>query len=226
MTLLPQKTIKYKTYVKTALVESLRPVFTNHVDEKLRDTQVNIEFPKERQKFPSVIVKFYEKEIRNAGVGHEESFKDTNNKIWKFKHYLYTADIELQILSLSALDRDLIGDTLVQTIAMGDLSDYTNNFFHRIYPPNSANVPDSAGHFININSDQISAVNESTTKVPWNSEDDLVYSMAYRVGVFGEFYSLPPDLPYEYVSDVFLYPYTKETGELPPAGSEDNSGWI
>jgi hypothetical protein len=207
MNYLPEKTIKYKTYIKTALVEALRPVFENHVDEKLQETKVTIDFPKEQQQFPSVVVRFYENEIKNAGVGHEEVLQDANGKAWKFKHYLYTGDVELTIYALSSLDRDLIADTIVQTIAMGDLSTYTNNFFNRIYPPDPEAIPDSAGHFININSDRISGINETTNKVPWNSEDDLVYNMAYRVNVLGEFYSLPPEIPLDYVSQVFAYPY-------------------
>jgi hypothetical protein len=204
---LPEKTIKYKTYIKTALVEALRPVFENHVDEKLQGTKVTIDFPKEQQQFPSVVVRFYENEIKNAGVGHEKVLQDADGKAWKFKNYLYTGDVDLTIYALSSLDRDLIADTIVQTIAMGDLSTYTNNFFNRIYPPDPEAIPDSAGHFININSDRISGINETTNKVPWNSEDDLVYNMAYRVNVLGEFYSLPPEIPLDYVSQVFAYPY-------------------
>lgn len=225
MSYLPEKTIKYKTYIKTALVESLRPVFNEHIDEKLRKTKVTIDLPKERQSYPSVIVKFYEKEIYNSGVGHEESFTDSDGKIWKFKHYFYNGDIELQILSLSSLDRDLIADTVVQTIAMGNLSNYTNNFFNRIYPPDPDAILDSAGHFININSDRISGFGEDTNKVAWGSEDDLVYTMSYRTAVFGEFYSLPSDMPYEFVSEVFTYPYIEGTTPI-PSGSEDDSGWI
>lgn len=209
MTYLPEKTVKYKTYIKTALVEALRPVFANHLDPKLQNTKVTIDFPKEKQNFPSVVIKFYENRIMNAGVGHEETFEDSDKKVWKFKHSLYRGDIEFAIYALSSLDRDLIADTIVQTIAMGDLAEYTNNFFNRIYPPYPEEVPDSAGHFININSDQIDGIGESTTEVPWNAEDDLIYVSMYRVAVFGEFYSLPPDMPYEYVSDVFLYPYIK-----------------
>jgi hypothetical protein len=206
MNYLPEKTIRYKTYIKTALVESLRPVFNQHVDQKLQDTKVTIDFPKERQSFPSVVVRFYEKEIFNAGVGHKEQVVNEDGQILNFKHYFYKGDIELGIYTLSALDRDLVADTLVQTIAMGDLSSYTNQFFNRIYPPNSDEFPDSIGHFININSDKITGFGETQTSVPWDSEDDLVYNISYRVEVFGEFYSLPPDLPYSYVTDVKLYP--------------------
>jgi hypothetical protein len=225
MTYLPEKTIKYKTYIKTALVESLRPVFLNHVDEKLRDTKVTIDMPKERQAFPSVVVRFYENEIFNAGVGHEEKIVDENEKIWKFKHYFYKGNVELMIYALSSLDRDLIADTLVQTIAMGDLAEYTNSFFERIYPSDAEAVPDSIGHFININSDRITGINETTTPVPWDAENDLTYSTAYRVDVLGEFYSLPPDASYEYISQVFLYPYIKGVDPL-PEGLPDGSEWV
>jgi hypothetical protein len=225
MSYLPEKTIKYKTYVKTALVEALRPVFSQHIDQKLQPTKVTIDMPRERQAFPSVVVRFYESEITNAGVGHEERFLDENNKSWKFKHYFYKGDIELAIHTLSSLDRDLIADTLVQTIAMGDLANYTNSFFNRIYPADSDAFPDSAGHFININADRITGVAEAQTRVPWNSEDDLLYTSSYRVEVFGEFYSLPQDMPYELVSQVFLYPYIGDV-EPVPSGTEGENGWI
>lgn len=224
MTYSPERTIKYKTYIKTALVESLRPVFEQHVDKKLNNTKVIIESPKERQAFPSVVVKFYEREIMNAGVGHEELVADPDGGNWKFKHYFYEGDIELGVNTLSALDRDLIADTLVQTLAMGDLTSYTNNFFNRIYPPDADAIPDSVGHFININTDRIQGFGETTTKVPWESEDDLVYTMSYRVKVFGEFYSLPPDFPHEYISKVFLYPYIGGF-EPVPSGNQGESGW-
>jgi hypothetical protein len=224
MTYLPEKTVRYKTYIKTALVEGLKSVFQNHVDQKLQPTKVSIEFPKERQSFPAVVVKFYESQIMNSGVGHQEHFIDDNDQAWKFKHYFYKGDIEFAISALSSLDRDLISDTIVQTIAMGDLAEYTNRFFNRLYPSNFDAIPDSAGHFININSDVISAIGENQTNVPWGAEDELIYTISYRVQVFGEFYSLPQDMPYELVSQVFIYPYINGL-ETPPVGLEDEYSW-
>jgi hypothetical protein len=307
MTYLPEKTIKYKTYVKTALVEALQPVFANHTDQKLQNTRVTIDLPKDRQSFPSVIVRFYEQEIKNAGVGHEETLNTTriqnlniinatsgtftltfNNqttnpidfdatatdiktalvalkgvneedvdielvadslytvtfnssytndvqlmsadstnligfktkvlitkKAYKFKHSIYNGDIEFVIYALSSLDRDLIADTIVQTIRYGDLTTYTNNFFSRIYPSDFGQFPDSIGHYININSDKIQGLNEAETKVPWESEDDLIYNSSYRVNIFGEFYSLPPEVSYEYISKVILYPYIEGVDPVP-----------
>lgn len=307
MSYLPEKTIRYKTYVKTALVEALQPVFTNHVDSKLQNTKVTIDLPKERQSFPAVVIRFYEKEIYNAGIGHEEHIGDnrvqrvtllnagggtftlslknedtapiafdasssdvenalidlstltsdsvsvegndggpyvvtfTENvdplvidgtkliginvktivkpvNVYKFKHSLYNADIEFMIYALSSLDRDLIADTIVQTLRFGDLSTYTNNFFNRIYPSNFDAVPDSIGHFININTDRIQGTGEAETEVPWGAEDDLIYNLSYRVAIFGEFYSLPPETPYEYISKVWLYPYIDGVDPVPNIG--------
>lgn len=307
MSYLPEKTIKYKTYVKTALVEALQPVFTNHVDSKLQNTKVTIDMPKERQQYPSVVIRFYEQQIENAGVGHEEHL-DTNRiqrvnifnatggtfklkfngeeteaiafdasssdvksalsnldklnaedidvsggdggpylitiytsfvedvdlitadrsglegirpkilitcQTYKFKHSLYHGDIEFAIYALSSLDRDLIADTIVQTIRFGDLASYTNNFFNRIYPKDADAFPDSIGHYININSDQIQGVNETQSAVPWGAEDDLVYNSSYRTRIFGEFYSLPPDVPYQYISKILLYPYIEGVDPVP-----------
>jgi len=220
MSFLPEKTIKYKTYIKTALVESLKPVFNDHLDEKLKPTKVTIDLPKDRQMFPAVVVRFYEKEIKNSGVGHVEHFADSNDQAWKFKHYFYNGDIEFAIYALSSLDRDLIADTLVQTISMGDLADYTNNFFARIYPENLDAIPDSVGHYININADRIQGFGETQTATPWNAEDDFVYTTSYRVNVFGEFYSLPQDVPYDFVKKVFTYPYIEDI-ESPPSQFEN-----
>ena len=149
---------------------------------------------------------------------------DEDGKIWRFKHYFYNGDLEFVIYALSSLDRDLIADTIVQTLAMGNLSDYTNNFFNRIYPPNTSDIPDSAGHYININTDRINGFAENQSPVPWQSEDDLIYSVSYRSAVWGEFYSLPPEVPLALVEQVFLYPYID--GDDLPIGSENIDNWI
>jgi hypothetical protein len=226
MTYLPQQTIKYKTYIKTAIVEGLRPVFENHKDNKLQSTKVGISMPRERQSFPAVVVQLYENEVYNAGVGHYETFIDPEDSTntFKLKHYMYKGDIEFMIYALSSLDRDLIADTIVQTIGMGDLANYTNNFFNRIYPKNSDSVPDSVNHFINVNSDRINPTNEAETEVPWGAEDDLIYTTSYRVSVWGEFYSLPEEVSYHFITQVLQYPYIAGVEPKPP-GLEGEQSW-
>src|SRR4051794_20431433 len=130
MPLLPEQTIRYKTHVKTSLVQALRQVFANHPDSILRSTKVTIDYPTSENMYPTVIVRFYERQVKNAGVGHVEYlFREGETRKDKFRHYLYDGDIEFAIYALSSKDRDLISDTLIQTLAMADMASYTNRFW-------------------------------------------------------------------------------------------------
>lgn len=318
----PEQTIRYKTFIKRMLVTGLTEVFAKHPDDIIQRTKVSIEFPRTQADYPAVVVRFFERDIFNAGVGHEEmvyltgesdskeievsvshegaiqlnwaptkfatgyrvykgrdsnkesevfatltnSFIDTGAKGQKqkvpnditvsfdppivsasvvpggtnqpgdyfyrvtalapsdavrFRHYFYTADIELAVYAMSSYDRDLIADTLVQVIAMGVLEEWTNTFYERIYPV-QAIYPDSMWHFINVNSDTIQGFGETQAQTPWGSEDDLIYQTSYRFGVFGELYSLPPELTFVMIQQVILYPYIDGI-EPPPI---DTTGWV
>lgn len=276
--LLPERTIPYKTWVKTSLVEALRQVFVNHLDDKLRKTKVSIDFPTSELQYPSIVIRFYERSIHNAGVGHVEylyvrqgkytavvkneglvikvqSLNDdeltTQVQAWrnqgysvkvydqyrsinKFRHYLYNGDIEFAIFALSSLDRDLISDTVIQTLAMPDMAGYTKDFFKRIYFPTPRTPLESGDYepgeynYVNLNTDDISGFGETQTPQPWLSEDQLVYQTSYRVGITGEFYSLPPintQPAFNLIEHVNFYPYLSAVGESIPSGVTDPSLW-
>lgn len=231
--MLEQQTIRYKTYVKRALVEAFRGVFQNHKDDLLTRTNVILDYPRKEAEMPAVIVRFLERDIQNMGIGHEEHIKvdgpegkPQSNSVYSFKHYLYHADLEYAILGLSSKDRDLVSNTIVQTLAMGQLEAYTNRFFDRIYPDErQAKYPDSIWHFININTDKITGGGESQEATPWQSEDDLIYKTSYRTACMGEFYSVPPSLPKDYVSKVLLFPYIGGLEEIPEGESGGNALW-
>lgn len=225
MTYLPEKTIRYKTFIKTSVVEALRPVFENHVDEMQRRTKITIDFPKTQAQFPAVIVRFFGRGINNAGVGHTERLADKNDppNHFKYKHYFWSGDLEFAVYALTSLDRDLISDTLVQIVAMGDLESYTNLFFRRIYA-DERYYPDAETNFIAVNSDQIQDFGESQTQTPWQAEDDLVYQVSYRVSASGEFYSLPHG-PHGFVEKVTPYSWIKDFEEEPTGDPNDGADW-
>lgn len=209
--IIPIQTIRYKTYVKEALVEALRAAFIGHPDELLAGTQIGIDFPLTENDYPMIVVRFYERQIKNAGVAHQEWFQTTENsgRFVRFKHYLYNGDIEFAIYALSSYDRDLIADTVVQILTMGDIETYTNAFLNRIYAPDPVTEPTSLEHFINLNTDQIMGFGETQTPAAWQAEDVMVYQTAYRIGIFGEFYSRTPEPQPDYglVERVDQFPY-------------------
>lgn len=229
-------TVPYLTYTKRALIEGLRQVFAVHPDpsyryvpatigdEEATGTKITVEFPVTKNQYPSIVVKFYERNITNMGIGHIEFLSsDSGFTYSKYKHYNFTGDIEFVILALSSTDRDTISDSLVQTLAMGDLADYTSNFYTRLYQPDKIVYPDSIQNFININTDIISGFGETQAPAPWQPEDVLVYQKSYRCGIFGEFYSLSPVTKAQFIRAVNVYPYL--TGEPIPTGTPDPSPW-
>lgn len=228
--MLPEQTIHYKTYVKTALVEALRSVFVNHPDQSLRRTKIGIDYPTSENRYPMVLVRFHERDIQNAGIGHIEYILRDNSTISdKFKHYLYHGDIEFAIFALSSKDRDLISDAVVQVLGMASMADYTNSWIDRLYfPPQDTDGYDEARwNYVNLNSDKISPFGETQTQQPWLSDDQLQYQTSYGVEIYGEFYSLPPIDQVAgtgIIEKVNVFPYI-EGLEPVPQGTNDPSLW-
>lgn len=243
-TLLPEQTVPYKTWIKTSLVEGLRRVFANHPDMRIRTrdgtrdgkpikmgTKVSIDFPTSELHYPTIVVRFLERDVQNIGVGHVEYILvDPDDVIeTKFRHYIYHGSIEFAIYALSSLDRDLISDALVQTLAMPDMANYTQEFWERIYFPidegsTEAEQRRSKGrwNYVNLNTDRLNGTGENQTPQPWLSEDQLVYQTSYRTDIMGEFYSLPPidQVADGNVSRVVIYTYDDfDFNEEPPDGS-------
>jgi hypothetical protein len=224
---LTERTIPYKTWIKQSIVEALRRVFNAHQDNLLKTTKVSIEYPNSRARYPAVIVRFFERDIKDAGIGHYEVLTLDNGAHHKFKHYFYSGDIELAIHAMSSLDRDLLADSLIQTLGMGDLENWTNHFFNRIYANNLTEYPKAEFNHINLNTDRIQGYGETQTQAPWLSEDQLVYQTSYRIGIAGGFYSLPPVTrpPVGYVERVDQYPYIGGLEEVPTGRPDDPAEW-
>lgn len=225
---LPETTISYKTYLNKSIVEGLRTVYGSHPDLLIRNTKVTLEFPNTKENYPTIVVRFLEGTVSNAGVGHAEFISsdpdEENSEVSthiEFKHYFYKGNIEFRIYALSTLDRDLISDSLVQVLAMGDVLAYTRPFKIRVYSRTA--TPQSPWNFINLNTDILNSNGDSQLPAPWGPEDVQVFQTGYRIGVFGEFYSVPPDTTLQRIEAVNIYPYVE--GDPVPTGVVDSAVW-
>lgn len=78
----PQQTLQYKTFLKRTITEALQNAFKlyglkepeapHQFDDTLGKTKIGPDYQTTRVNFPSIVIKFYEQQIRNAGVGHME----------------------------------------------------------------------------------------------------------------------------------------------------------
>lgn len=231
-TALPERTIPYKTGIKTALVQGLRLAFAAHPDELLRQTKITIDFPRTRADYPAIIVRFYERRIHNAGIGHVEYLPDSNGNLRAWGHYYWNGDIEFAISALSSHDRDLLADTIVELISMGEYQSYTRNFYQRIYTSDYVAYPAAEYTELVVAVDDFMGYGEQQNPAPWGAEDEMVYRTAYRVPALGSFYNVPPtDEAYGLIEYVDLYPYgshgeTLPEGEVIPTGNpSDPAEW-
>lgn len=228
-----QSTIRYRTYIKEAVVEALRAVFEQHPDPLIRITKVTPELPTDRASFPTIIVRYFNRYLRSAGVGHHEWWQITPEgyepKLFqKFKHFMYAGDIELKILALSSKDRDFLADALVQAIGMADTEHYTNAFLERIYDADPEVEPYSQYHFINLSTDDFQELGDQEGPTPWMEDDLLIYSSTFRIPIFGELYSrvLSDPTTYGFVEKVEMYPWIKDIETEPDPNPEEPNPWL
>lgn len=228
-----QQTVRYRTYIKETMTEALRRVFENHPDPLLSSTKITPELPTDEASFPAVIVRYYNRSLRNAGIGHHEWFLATpvgyEPKLYqKFKHFMYSGDIEFKVLALSSKDRDFLADALVQTIGMAEAEAYTKAFLTRVYDSDQTAEPQSLYHFINLATDDFQELGDQEQSAPWMEEDLLVYSSTFRVPIFGEFYSrlLTDQTSYGFVQKVEVYPWIPVLQTEPNPNPGDPSPWL
>jgi hypothetical protein len=229
-----QQTIRYRTYLKEAVIEALRTVFAQHPDSMIRNTKVNLAYSTERASYPAIIVRYYERDISSAGVGHEEwervSDEGVTPEIFqRFKHFLYRGDLELEIVTLSARDRDWLADAVVNVLGMADTESYMLAFLNRIYNPDIGQEPGSKTHAVNLRTDEFSGFGDQEGPVPWlvPEQDTIMYRTSYRIPVFGEFYSrqITGGQTYGKITAVEVYPYIAGLEDKPNPNPEDPNPW-
>lgn len=231
-----QQTTSVRTFIKTAFVQAVGEVFAQHPDpylitqldsagNKLSGVSVTVENPTDLVQYPSVVVRWLEQSVENAGVGHIEYIYDSDNSATvPFRHAYYRGQIELGIYALSSVDRDLVADSLVQLMRMPDMATYTQQYFNQIF-----NDDDNSNtlNYINVDTDRILPVGESVSQVPWLAENALQYKGGYRSNVFGEFYSLPPNFTFSgYIEAVNVYPYIGGVEPVPNPDPSDPAVWL
>jgi hypothetical protein len=223
---LPQKSIALRTWIKSSILMAFREVFNDHPDNKLQTqydangnyisgTKISLEYPNSEQGYPSLVIRLSGLRQSSAGVGHIEYILDVNDtNFYPYKHYHYQGTVELLIFALSSLDRDLLADSVVQTVVMPEMQNYTNQYFNQIF--NTEQSPPNL-NYLNINIDNITDTGDQVTQQPWLQQGNYFqYQTSFRTNFLGEYYSLPPDTIFPgLISAVELYPYTN-LSPLPP----------
>lgn len=75
---LAQQTLQYRSFLKRTMTEALQNAFGLYEDPTLLKAKIGPDYQTSRANFPSIVVKFYEQQLKNAGVGHKEWGPETD----------------------------------------------------------------------------------------------------------------------------------------------------
>lgn len=193
--------VNYRTATIRTLVQALKAVYNHQTggkydyqEEQFRNINITNEWPLKQQDWPAIVVRFQEGQIKNAGVGHVEEFRDDQGLLRRWMHRQFDGAISFELCALSPYDLMVLADSLIEIIAFGSLDPIWSLFYDRIYGnQGDLNSILTYLHQVNLNSDVISAEGEATpTPAPWNPEDVLVFTQSYSVDVWGGFYNNIP----------------------------------
>lgn len=217
-----QHTVAYRTFLKKACKQAMEQALLNHLDPTVTKTNVALDFGNGDFILPAVIVKFNEQTLPNAGVGHYEywpTIEDPDVFI-EYQHRLYKGSVQFDVYAKNSVDRDLVADAIIETLAMDEVSAPGEAFITRFYSEIQGASPPGIYHFPTLSLDVITPVPEQTTPPPWAPEDALVYQLGYQVPVFGEFYSYVPPSPKSFGPieevDVYEWPVDQDGNAIDP----------
>lgn len=192
------------TELKASMVKAARNTFDAdyppdpaNADISFANLWVDIEFPVERQHYPSMWVDFDPtKELQIAGIDHREYTDDGHLVLrWRFEgHVTYT------ILALTSLERDRLFDEMVKVIAFGRDNPDLSTF--RSYIESNPLIA------TDFDWDQIGVTGTAATPgTPWGT-DEMIYETTIQMEVVGEFVSDPATAVLVPLSAISLIPYS------------------
>lgn len=218
--------VAYRRYVTETMIAAFRSVFTdqyNH-ERQFQELKITQKYPLVKVDYPALVIEFVDGRVLNTGVAHEEWFNDPSGNLQKWNHRRFEGTLNIEIVTLSPLDRDLMADGIVEVLSFGRLDTQLNNFFTTIYGDPTAN----AGFVfqqIGLNTDELTSTGNNATIAPWQPEDVLVYSTGYSLQIHGGFYNVQPVITWGTITsvDVQSYPQGESAVDLTFAEQSGNN---
>jgi len=178
----------YLVAVKTVAANAMARVFDADyamVQPDFANLLVSIEFPVQREAYPSIWVNYQpEGSLQAAGVGHFEIGDPTgaNGPAKLFHRWRFSGSLSYTVVALTSLERDRLFDEVIRVIAFGNERTETSVFRSYLEQTNSL-----IG--ININADEIEQSGfDATPGTPWGT-DDMIYESTISIKCLGEFCS-------------------------------------
>lgn len=198
----------------TAFVIALRETFDGeYPEEDFRNLHVSVEFPVERQHYPSLWVDFEpQRQINDAGINHVEDVVDDNGDVTRFRRWRFAGDLTITGASFKSLERNRLMDEVIKTIIWAE-TDPQKQF--RSY------IEDNEFVAVVPNWSSIALRNLSSSPgTPWDTAE-MIYEFTIALSLEGEFVSDGVGGGLVELVRLDQFPYTEEEGD-PTSGG----GWV
>lgn len=205
----------YLVNAKTILTQAMRSAFGNDApDVDFRNLHVSIEYPIDRQHYPSIWVDFDPNgPLEVSGIGHMEQVDPddpTSSPVYRWR---FTGMATFTAVAMSSLERDRMFDAIVRVFAFTDAAATTNHFRTMIESNDLIAM--------NIDFDQIEQRGFATAQgTPWGT-DEVIYEATLAMEVVGEF-TITSTLEMVPLSDVVVIGWNSDEESDPTTGD----GWI
>lgn len=204
----------YLVETKTLLTQAMRAAFgTDAPDADFNNLHVSIEYPIDRQHYPSIWVDFDPNgALEISGIGHMEQDDPTDATSPAVYRWRFTGMATFTCVAMTSLERDRLFDAVVRVFAFSDTSNL--NQFRSMIENNNLIA-------MNIDFDQIEQRGFATSQgTPWGT-DEVIYEATLAMEVVGEFVITTTQemLP---LSEVVVIGWNQD-GETDPTSGD---GWI
>lgn len=173
--------INYKMEIKRAVVTAFQAVFNDETryypgyksSELLTKSHITIEYPQRPEQYPSLIIGFQERELKNAGIAHIDDYEQYVAQKW-----LFQGMITVEIFALTSMDRDFISDSVVNMLSFGRV---LGKPFRRM-------IEEEARVDLQLSVGSLTPTAEETMSgVSWGLTDQRIYTVGYSFGCLGGF---------------------------------------
>lgn len=206
----------------TIWVEALKAVFHDPtyespvaLGEGLEQIPVLTEYPAEEANYPGLWVNFsMQGDVKNVGIGHVE-YSEGDDGVEEVYRWHYGGLVEITVGALSNLERALLLDELLRTIAVGRADRNQEGALREHIERN-----DLIGQRVTWESITVSGFGEAQG-TPWGT-DDVLYEATATITMEGECVLHPRTGLLVPLTEIRMTPTTDPT-ELPAPGTP---GWL
>lgn len=206
----------HRVAVIRQVTNALRKTFdADYPDQMFRVVYTGPNFQMKRASYPAVYVAYGETSIQNIGLGHRVAGFDAQGQDRLFKQAIAAGTIQFTVMALTPLERDTLMDDLMDVFMFGKEQPAKSAFWTEIFGEDFI--------WLTLNVENIIPGGVSTMVVPWQTENDILFTGSYALTSSCEFFSDANTSDFVPINKIKGLPYRPD--QQVPTGAVDPAPW-